>query len=105
VLEHKDDLGLSMEQIVAVQAIYDEMKQEAIDGGERFIEMEAALSQAFEADDLSEVDLSSHIEATEKARADLRYVHLARHLSTSQVTDRRSNPAIHDVTRLCGRSV
>jgi hypothetical protein len=85
VLEHKDDLGLSMEQIVAVQAIYDEMKQEAIDGGERFIEAEAALSRAFESEDLSEVDLRSRIEAAEKARADLRYVHLSRHLSTTKL--------------------
>jgi hypothetical protein len=85
VLELKGDLGLSAEQIAAVQEIYDEMKQEAVARGERFIEMEAALSQAFEADDLSEVDLRSHIEATEKARADLRYVHLARHLSTAKL--------------------
>ncbi|WP_422019677.1 Spy/CpxP family protein refolding chaperone [Roseibium sp.] len=85
VLELKGDLGLSAEQVAAVQEIYDEMKQEAVARGERFIEMEAALSQAFEADDLSEVDLRSHIEATEKARADLRYVHLARHLSTAKL--------------------
>lgn len=82
LLELKRELDLSEEQIEAIEAAYQAMRSEAIAAGERFIATEAALSTAFEADDLDESELRDLIRAAASARADLRFVHLSRHLLT-----------------------
>ncbi len=82
LLELKDELELTAEQVVAIQAIYDEMRSEAIQAGTRFIAAEAALSAAFEDDGLDDASLQEFIEAAASARAELRLVHLSRHLAT-----------------------
>lgn len=82
LLELKDDLNLSEKQVEQITALFDEMKAEAILAGERLIAAEAALSKAFEADDLDRMALESLVETAEAARADLRFIHLSRHLAT-----------------------
>ena len=82
LLELKEELVLSEDQISAIEAIQAEMRAEAIEAGERFIVAEAALDAAFAAADLDEARLRHLIEAAEAARADLRLIHLSRHLST-----------------------
>ncbi len=80
--ELKDELELSEAQVAVIQAIYDEMRSEAIQVGARFIAAEAALSAAFAEDGLDGASLQALIDAAAKARADLRFVHLSRHLAT-----------------------
>lgn len=82
LLELRDDLGLSPDQVATVEAIAAEMRAEAIVAGERLIAAEAALDDAFLRGGLDDARLSALIASAEEARADLRLVHLSRHLST-----------------------
>lgn len=82
VLELRDELGLTDAQVGQITAIRDAMRVDAIAAGERFIAAEAALSAAFADPDLGSEDLRALVEAAAAARADLRFVHLSRHLST-----------------------
>ncbi|MEL7104823.1 MAG: hypothetical protein AAGM21_02815 [Pseudomonadota bacterium] len=83
LLELRDDLGLSAAQIAKVTEIYEAMREDAILAGERLIAAEAALSAAFEGPGLTAPELSALVGKAETARADLRVVHLSRHLETS----------------------
>mgnify|MGYP001814065433 CR=1 FL=1 len=85
LLELKNDLGLSDDQIAQITVIVDEMRREAIDAGERLIEAEAALSDAFAADSLDEEELRDLVGNAEAIRAELRYIHLSRHLATTPI--------------------
>ncbi len=85
LLELRDELGLSDTQVTSITAIRDAMRTDAIAAGERFIAAEAALSTAFANPDLVTDDLRVLVEAAAAARADLRFVHLSRHLSTPEL--------------------
>ena len=61
LLELKDKLDLTPEQIVRIQEIYDDMKQEAITVGERFIQAERMLDEAFKEKDIVQSQLTSLI--------------------------------------------
>ncbi|MDJ0825279.1 MAG: hypothetical protein QNJ16_07235 [Rhodobacter sp.] len=89
LLEHKDELGLSADQIAAIQSIYEQMLSEAIAAGSRFIAAEAALSKAFEDQGLSDSVLQELIDEASAARAELRFVHLSRHLATPELLTRQ----------------
>jgi hypothetical protein len=82
LLELKDQIGLSTEQVAAIEAIFDAMQREAQEAGQRFIEAEAAIEAAFRAGDLGSEDLRAMIDASAAARAELRFIHLVRHLET-----------------------
>jgi hypothetical protein len=82
LLELRDEIGLSAAQVVAIEAIFIAMKAEAIPAGERLIAAEAAIESAFRAGDVPEADLRALIDASEAARAELRFIHLKRHLET-----------------------
>jgi Spy/CpxP family protein refolding chaperone len=85
LLELKNEIGLSAEQVEAITGIYEEMRIEAIATGERFITAEAALSMALESPDLGEEHLRELLEETAAARLELRFIHLSRHLSTPEL--------------------
>lgn len=82
LLELRDAIGLSKNQVAAIEEIYADMRAEAIAAGERFIAAEAALSTAFAAGGLDVAELRKLVRAAEAARSELRYVHLSRHLAT-----------------------
>lgn len=82
LLELKDQIGLSADQVDAIEKIFLRMQSEAQEAGARLIAAEAEIEAAFRAGDLSPERLRSLIEASEAARADLRYIHLSRHLET-----------------------
>ncbi|MBR9843428.1 MAG: periplasmic heavy metal sensor [Rhodobacteraceae bacterium] len=85
LLELKDEIGLSAAQVTAVEALFSDMQSEAIAAGKQFIRAEAALSDAFAGDDLDEAKLRGLLEASAKARAELRFVHLRQHLATAEI--------------------
>lgn len=89
LLELKEELALSDAQVEAIEAIFAEMKAEAIATGERLIAAERALSDAFADDDLTEARLVARLAESEAARADLRRIHLARHLETPPLLSAR----------------
>lgn len=82
LLELKDEIGLSPDQVRAIEAIFTTMKAEAMAAGARLIEAETAIEAAFRAGDLDQATLRGLIAEAEAARAALRLVHLSRHLST-----------------------
>ncbi|MEQ9694960.1 hypothetical protein [Shimia sp. SDUM112013] len=85
LLELKDQIGLSAEQVSAIEALFATMQADAIAAGERFIQAEAALSDAFAGEGLNEVTLRRLLADSAEARADLRFVHLRQHLATVEV--------------------
>jgi hypothetical protein len=82
LLELQDRIGLSAEQVTAIEAIFAAMQTEAQAAGERLIAAEAAIEAAFRTGDLTPVRLRTLIDTAADARAELRFIHLSRHLET-----------------------
>jgi hypothetical protein len=82
LLELKDDIPLSTEQVSAIQAIYDRMRTAAITEGERLIGREQALEDAFSSRTATDESLRRLLADIGESRTALRYIHLATHLST-----------------------
>jgi hypothetical protein len=82
LLELKEEIGLTPAQITALEATLAELQAEARAAGERFIAAEGAIEVAFREGHLTPDRLRSLIEASAEVRAELRFIHLARHLET-----------------------
>ena len=82
VLELKDSLNLSQEQIKHVQTFFEDMRQEALALGKAIISAEENLNDAFRSGRMTEDSL--RVQSTEigKLRGQLRAVHLGAHLRT-----------------------
>lgn len=90
VLELREELELTDQQFHEFQSIFDSMKSEAVTAGHALIEAEHNLEQAFKSGDLSPEKLRELIINAENARADLRFIHLSRHLhSIDKLTPRQ----------------
>lgn len=85
LLELKDALGLSAEQVEAIEEIFAAMQAEARTAGERLIAAEKALEDAFRAGGLDRDELRELVEEAEDARAELRFIHFSRHLETPPI--------------------
>ena len=68
--------------MAAIETIHAAMRAEAMSAGERLITAERALSDAFAAGDVTPETLKSLLAASEAARAELRFIHLSRHIET-----------------------
>ena len=82
LLELKDRIPLSVDQVAAISAIFEEMRAAAIARGERLIAREEALEEAFRDASVTDRSLREMLLETGQARTALRYVHLAAHLKT-----------------------
>ncbi len=87
VLELANELGLSESQKQRVSAIFDTMRVDAVAKGEALIEAERNLDEGFRSGSLDSDQLRRLIDFAEAARADIRYVHLSRHLMTMGILD------------------
>jgi len=85
VLELKDRLGLSPEQETRVRALVDAMFAESRPKGARLLEAEARLRALFTSDRADESSVRAATAEVERARAELRLVHLLAHLKTRDV--------------------
>ncbi|WP_428526093.1 hypothetical protein [Roseibium sp.] len=85
LLDLQTELELSAEQVGTITATYKTMRIAAIAAGERLIAAEAAISNAFAQPGLSEETLRSLLAEAGKARTELRFIHLSRHLSTPEL--------------------
>lgn len=83
LLELADELELTEEQVGIFNQMYEEMRGEAIAAGEVLIAAERALSDALAHDALSPTKLRELVDVSANARAELRYIHLSRHLCTT----------------------
>lgn len=84
LLELKDQIPLTADQVAKAQALFEDMKKAAIPGGERLIAAEAALEAAFATGRADEASLRQLLAEAEAARAGLRYIHLSQHFKTVQ---------------------
>jgi len=82
LLELREQIELTPDQVAAIEIIFAQMQVQAIEAGERLIAAEAAIEVAFRAGNLSPETLRELIAQAAAARAELRYVHLLRHLET-----------------------
>jgi len=85
LLEMKDEIDLSAEQVRAIEDLYNKMKQEAIPLGLELIELERELNNHFANRTISYELLGVLLERTAQVQKKLRYVHLATHLKTPNI--------------------
>ena len=82
LLELKDQIPLSQDQIEKIQALFDDMRNAAIPAGERLIAAEAALEAAFSEGAVEDTSLRRMLAEAESARTELRFIHLSQHYKT-----------------------
>lgn len=88
LLELKDKIGLSADQVAAVQAIFEKMQTDAIREGERLIALERNLEDQFRDNSVTDHSLRQALAEIEQSRQALRYTHLAAHLTTPPLLSR-----------------
>jgi hypothetical protein len=84
LLELKDQIPLTQDQVTKTQALFDDMRNAAIPTGERLIQAETALESAFEKGSVNEASLRRLLTEAESARTELRFIHLSQHFKTVQ---------------------
>ena len=85
VVELKDHLDLTPEQLVQAQAIFNEVKRAAQQLGKQIVEREAELDQAFAQRTIDEKRLAEMVHEIGRLQADLRGAHLMAHLRTRAI--------------------
>ena len=84
LLELKDKIPLASDQVDKTQVLLDEMRKAAISIGERLIAAEKALESAFASGKVDESILRRLLADAERARSELRFIHLSQHYKTVQ---------------------
>ncbi|MFZ9061953.1 MAG: periplasmic heavy metal sensor [Steroidobacteraceae bacterium] len=82
LLELKDKIPLTENQVQQTQALLDGMRRAAIPAGERLIAAEAAIEKAFASGSVDEGALRKLLAEAEAVRAELRFIHLSQHAKT-----------------------
>jgi Spy/CpxP family protein refolding chaperone len=85
VLELKDQLGLTREQLDRTQAVFDEMKARATELGREIIQRERELDQAFVKKSIDERSLNEQTSEIGRLQAELRAAHLRAHLRMREI--------------------
>jgi len=85
LLELKDEIALDDAQVSALSQLYERMKAEAIEQGERLITLERDLEGHFRDGTITDAILRSSLDDIAAARRNLRYIHLATHLQTPAI--------------------
>jgi hypothetical protein len=80
LLELKDEIPLTAEQVTAIEAIFEEMRADAISEGEHLIALEQALDDAFRNRTIVDESLWRMLADIGDSRTALRMIHLATHL-------------------------
>lgn len=84
LLELRDEIPLTPDQVEKAQALFEDMKKAAIPTGERLIAAEAAIEAAFAERTIEETLLRRLLAEAEAARTELRFVHLSQHYKAAQ---------------------
>jgi Spy/CpxP family protein refolding chaperone len=88
LIEMKDKIGLTKEQLLAVEKLYAEMKARAVPLGLKLIELEKQLDDSFAGGSINEEKLKDLLELIAAVRRDLRLVHVSTHLKTPAILTR-----------------
>jgi Spy/CpxP family protein refolding chaperone len=87
VLELGDQLGLSAEQRQRTEALFAQMRREAVALGDEIVARETALDRAFASRSARPHEIEALVGAIGERQAALRYTHLKYHLSMLEVLD------------------
>ena len=85
LLEMKEEIDLSAEQIRAIEDIYMKMKQEAVPLGLELIELERELDNHFANGTIRDELLRQILQKISQVHGQLRYIHLSAHLKTPDI--------------------
>ena len=85
LLEMKEEIELSAEQIRVIEDIYIKMKQEAVSLGLELIELERELNNHFANRTITNELLRQILQKIAQVHGQLRYVHLSTHLKTPDI--------------------
>jgi hypothetical protein len=85
LLELKNEIGLSTEQLEKITALHGDMRTKAIAEGERLIGLEQALEEKFRSGTVSDDELRRALSEIADSRASLRFIHLSTHLRTPAI--------------------
>lgn len=88
VLELADDLALTETQRGEIRAVFERMQAAAIEAGAVYIAAERALDAGFASGEITPQRLSERLDASARALAALRQVHLSAHLDTAPLLTR-----------------
>jgi hypothetical protein len=88
VLELKQEISLDPEQITKIKRLYQDMKNQAIPLGIKFIELERVLNNHFADRSITDEILHESLEQIAQTQKQLRYVHLSMHLKTADLLTR-----------------
>jgi len=79
------ELGLTPDQTVRVQAIFDTMQIDAVAAGERYLTAQLALERDFRDGALTQAALPGRVAEVSRLEGELAAVHLAAHLKTAEI--------------------
>jgi uncharacterized protein (DUF305 family) len=79
------ELGLAAGQTTQLQAVFDAMRAEAIEVGERYLAAQGALEADFRAGTIQTAELPGRVEEVSRLRGELATVHLQAHLATLEI--------------------
>lgn len=82
VLDLKPELGLTTQQIAAIEAGFGKMRSAAMAEGERLIGLEYKLEEKFRNRSVTDTSLRQSLDEIEHSRQALRLIHLSAHLTT-----------------------
>ena len=85
VLELADRLGLTADQKVRINKLFESMKAEAVPLGEKLLQQEAALDQQFASHSITDERLKTLVTQIGTTQAELTNTHLKYHLLTAQI--------------------
>ena len=85
LLEMKEEIDLSAEQIRAIEGIYIKMKKEAVPLGIELIALERELNHHFANRTITDESLRQILQKIAQVYGQLRYVHLSAHLKTPDI--------------------
>jgi Spy/CpxP family protein refolding chaperone len=96
VLELKERLKLTADQEARVQALMSAMYGESRPKGARLLDAEARLRQLFADGTADEATVRTAVEAVERARSEVRLVHLITHLRTRDLLSAEQRRIYHE---------
>jgi hypothetical protein len=104
VLDMRQELGLSPEVVEQLEAIFAGMEAKAQRLGHEILQREAALSQAFAENRLSETDMQAQVEALAQLYGQLRANHLQAHFQTKPLLSTEQIAKYNDLRGYTGQA-
>lgn len=85
LLEMKTEIALTPQQIQKIEALFQQMQQQAIEKGKTLIALELKLNQQFAQKTITDSILKQMLTKIATTRSELRYIHLRTHLATPTI--------------------